>query len=123
MGFCGFTTNNHFLQKGFTMKKAISTINIPTLNIHVGDTIAIARTTLELDSILMSHSGMTFYNACEYKDMPEMSSELYDAIRDAFNAGLELDYANINFSKFMQIFSAQTIGDVNRVMSGLRASL
>lgn len=105
------------------MKKAISTINVPVLGIHVGDTIAIAHTTFGLDSVLMSHSGMTFYNGCEYEDMPEMDSEVYDAIRDAFNAGLELDYANINFSKFMQIFSAQTIGDVNRVMSALRASL
>ena len=105
------------------MKKAISTINVPALNIHIGDTIAIAHTTLGLDSVLMAHSGMTFYNACEYEDIPEMGSEVYDAIRDAFNAGLELNYANINFSKFMQIFSAQTIGDVNRVMSGLRASL
>lgn len=105
------------------MKKAVSTINVPVLGIHVGDTIAIAHTTFGLDSVLMSHSGMTFYNACEYKDMPEMGSEVYDAIRDAFDAGLELNYVNINFSKFMQIFSAQTVGDVNRVMSGLRASL
>ena len=105
------------------MKKAISTINVPVLGIHVGDTIAIAYTTFGLDTVLMSHSGMTFYNACEYEDMPEIDSEVYDAIRDAFDAGLELNYANINFSKFMQIFSAQTIGDVNRVMSGLRASL
>lgn len=105
------------------MKKAVSTINVPVLGIHIGDTIAIAHTTFGLDSVLMSHSGMTFYNACEYKDMPEIDSDLYDAIRDAFSAGLELGYAIANFSKFMQIFSAQTIGDVNRVMSGLRASL
>lgn len=104
------------------MKKAVSTINVPVLGIHIGDTIAIAHTTFGLDCILMRHSGMTFYNACEYEDI-EMGSELYDAIRDAFDAGLELNYANIDFGKFMQIFSAQTIGDVNRVMSALRASL
>ena len=105
------------------MKKAVSTINVPALNIHVGDTIAIAHTTFELDSVLMSHSGMTFYNGCEYEDMPEMDSEVYDAIRDAFDAGLELGYARSNFSAFMHIFSATSIGDVNRAMATCRDAL
>lgn len=105
------------------MKKAISTINVPALNIHVGDTIAIAHTTFGLDSILMSHSGMTFYNACKYEDVPEINSDVYNAIRDAFNAGLELGYAVSNFSAFMRIFSATTIGDINRAMATCRDAL
>ena len=106
-----------------TMKKAVSTINVPSLGIHIGDTIAIAHTTFGLDSVLMAHSGMTFYNACAYQDMPEVSSEVYDAIRDAFDTGLELGYAIVNFSEFMKIFSAQTIGDVNRAMTTCRDAL
>ena len=105
------------------MKKAVSCINIPSLNIHVGDAIACAKSSVGLDAIMMAHSGMTFYGECRYIDAPEVSPELCDAMADAFKAGLELNYANVNFGAFMRIFSAKNIGDINNAMATCRASL
>ena len=105
------------------MKKAISCINIPSLGIRVGDTIACAKSSVGLDAIMIAHSGMTFYDECRYADAPEVSPELCDAMDSAFRAGLELNYANVNFAEFMRIFSAKSIGDINRAMATCRASL
>lgn len=104
------------------MKKAISTISIPSLNIHVGDCVACARGSMGLDTILMAHSGMTFYNHVQYVDA-EVTPEVCDAMDEAFDAGLELGYARSNFGAFMRIFSATTIGDVNRAMATCRDAL
>lgn len=105
------------------MKKAISTISIPSLNIHVGDCVACARGSMGLDAILMAHSGFTFYDAVRYVDAPEVTPEVCDAMDEAFDAGLELGYARSNFSAFMRIFSATTIGDVNHAMATCRATI
>lgn len=105
------------------MKKAISCINIPVLGISIGDTIACAKSSVGLDAIIIAHSGMTFYDECRYVDAPEVSPELCDAMDEAFNAGLELGYARSNFSAFIRIFSATTIGDVNRAMATCRDAL
>lgn len=105
------------------MKKAISCVEIPSLGIHIGDTIACAKSSVGLDAIMMAHSGMTFYGECRYVDAPEVSPELCDAMDSAFDAGLELGYAIANFGAFMRIFSAKSVGDVNHAMATCRASL
>lgn len=105
------------------MKKAISTVNIPSLNIHVGDCVACARGSMGLDAILMAHSGFTFYDAVRYVDAPEVTPEVCDAMDEAFDAGLELGYALSNFAGFMRIFSATSIGGVNRAMAACRATI